>query len=135
MDYVFDQAGVELASSAESVWTLIDEDAVEQAVINLLSNALKYGDGKPVTLRCSGVNGHAQVEVIDHGRGVEREAHDRIFERFHREERAISENVPGAGLGLALVRHIVNAHQGSIAVASEPGHGATFTISLPVRES
>lgn len=135
MRYVFDQADVPLTCASDSVWTMLDPDAVEQAVINLLSNALKYGDATPVAVTCTQVNGHAQVSVSDGGRGLSPEAHHRIFERFYREESAIEQNVPGAGLGLALVRHIAEAHEGEIAVDSEAGAGARFTLSIPVTEA
>lgn len=106
-----------------------DRDLFAQAVKNLLSNALKYGRGKPVELRLSLEGERVLVSVRDEGIGVSSEARARIFERF---ERAVSSsNYGGLGLGLYLARRIAVAHGGAIALESTPGRGATFTLDLP----
>jgi signal transduction histidine kinase len=135
MEYLFGREGVILSTRTDPVWTVHDPDAVEQTVLNLLSNALKYGGGKPVSLDCGAVNGDVQIAVRDCGDGIDPAARERIFERFHREAEAIRRNIPGAGLGLALVRHIAEAHGGDVSVESTPGEGSTFTVSIPIRES
>jgi signal transduction histidine kinase len=107
-----------------------DRSRLEQVVTNLMSNALKYGAGKPVTLtvRRDG-EGAAQLEVRDGGIGVPEGERERIFERF---ERAVSaRHYGGLGLGLYIVRRIVTAHGGTVAVSDAPGGGARFVVTLP----
>lgn len=108
-----------------------DRMRVEQLVTNLVSNAVKYGAGKPVSVRVEASAEEAVLAVQDHGIGIAPEDVPRIFGRF---ERAVSErNYGGLGLGLYLARQIVDAHGGTIAVESAPGAGATFTVRLPRR--
>ena len=110
-----------------------DRFRIEQVVINLLTNALKYGDGKPilVTVAATADGSAALIKVTDHGIGIEANDHARIFERFHR---AVShKNISGMGLGLYISKQIVNAHDGQITVQSALGQGATFTVELPVK--
>lgn len=134
MQYAFDQEGVELRVEVpeEAIIAQHDHDAIEQAVLNLLTNALKYGGRKPVALTLSH-NGtpECHIQVADQGPGIDPDEHERILERFYRTESAQNQRVAGAGLGLSLVSHIVEAHEGRIAIKSEPGEGSTFTIHLP----
>ena len=106
---------------------------LEQAVSNLLDNAIKYGgSGKwvGVTARRS-VDGGVTIAVSDRGPGIEPRHFDRLFERFYRVDRARSRSIGGTGLGLAIVKHIAQAHGGDVAVESAPGRGATFLLRLP----
>jgi PAS domain S-box-containing protein len=106
-----------------------DRMRLDQVVTNLLSNALKYGPGKPVHLRVETQEGRVTLTVRDEGIGIHPEHLSRIFDKF---ERAVSErNYGGLGLGLYIVRQIVEALGGSITARSSPGEGATFEISLP----
>ncbi|MDY7233017.1 ATP-binding protein [Hyalangium rubrum] len=110
-----------------------DRLRLEQVVTNLLSNALKYGAGKPIHVRVEAVDGHARLTVRDEGIGVEAKLVGRIFEKF---ERAVSDrHYGGLGLGLYITRQIVEALGGTIAVESAPHQGATFTVSLPLLPS
>lgn len=112
---------------------LVDRDAIEQALLNLISNAMKYsGDSREIELRVVRSNGHVVIEVSDHGIGIEPGEQKRIFEKFYRVAGNEDERVPGTGLGLALVSHIIEAHDGHIEVHSEPGRGSTFSIYLPL---
>ncbi|MFY0572115.1 ATP-binding protein [Archangium lansingense] len=106
-----------------------DRLRLEQVVTNLLSNALKYGAGKPVELSVSTEAGHALLLVRDQGIGIESGNLSRIFERF---ERAVSErHYGGLGLGLYITRTIVQALGGTIEARSTPGEGSTFIVTLP----
>ena len=107
-----------------------DRLRVEQVVMNLLSNAFKYGAGQPVTLSVARDGNHAIVEVRDHGPGIPEGDLDRIFKRF---ERATAlNNHGGLGLGLYVSREIAHAHGGSIAARSPREGGACFTVRLPL---
>lgn len=107
-----------------------DRLRLTQILVNLLSNALKYGAGKPVSVSLSSGGGRAMVRVVDQGIGIASQDHERIFGRF---ERAVSSrHYGGLGLGLFISRQIVEAMGGSIEVASSPGKGAAFTITLPL---
>ena len=106
-----------------------DRTRVEQVVSNFLSNAIKYGAGNPVEVTVDIHQDRARIQVRDQGIGIASEDQPRIFERF---ERAVSEhNYAGLGLGLWIVRQIVDALGGTVKVDSEPGAGATFTVELP----
>jgi signal transduction histidine kinase len=108
-----------------------DRLAVEQILDNLLANAIKYGDGKPVTVSIRPEGGHAAVTVADRGIGIREEDRHRIFDRFER----VGEQVRagGFGVGLWLVRQLVTAMAGSIEVSGNPGEGSAFTVMLPVK--
>jgi len=110
-----------------------DGDAIEQAVVNLLDNAMKYsGGGREIELRLRCDGNDAVICVRDRGIGIAPEEQSRIFEKFYRAPLADRRHVPGTGLGLALVDHVVKAHRGRVAVESELGHGSTFSILLPL---
>ena len=123
------RAGCELRVEAqEPVTGIWDRLRVDQVLTNLVSNALKYGPGKPVDVRVFARGDRAFLQVHDQGIGIGAEDHDRIFERF---ERAVSErNYGGFGLGLWIVRRIVEALGGTVTVESAAGSGATFTVEL-----
>jgi signal transduction histidine kinase len=118
---------VEAAPGLVGSW---DRLRVDQVVTNLLANALKYGQGRPVEVRAGADGDRAVLSVRDHGIGIPLDAQQRIFERF---ERAVSgRHYGGFGLGLWIVRRILEEMGGRIRVESEPGVGATFTVDLPV---
>ncbi len=108
-----------------------DRARLEQVATNLLSNALKYGAGKPVVVRVDSDGQRAQLQVRDHGIGVEPAERGRIFERF---ERAVSaRHYGGLGLGLYIVRRIVEAHGGTVSACDVEGEGASFIVELPLQ--
>ena len=106
-----------------------DRMLLEQLVLHLVRNALVYGEGRPVAIDVSQVNGKARIAVRDHGMGIAAEDQERIFERF---ERAVpASQFGGLGLGLYIARAVAHAHGGSIGVESAPGEGSTFLVELP----
>lgn len=105
------------------------EQLEEQVLTNLVGNAIKYGPQKPVVIRVEETATDVRLSVRDEGIGIRPDDLQRIFGRF---ERAVpTQNYGGLGLGLYIARQIVEAHGGSIAVASEVGAGSTFTVTLP----
>jgi signal transduction histidine kinase len=108
-----------------------DGSRLEQVVTNLVANAMKFGAGKPIEVKVSdGPHRDAALVVTDHGIGIAPEHQTRIFDRFQRGA-VSSRHYAGLGLGLYIVRQIVEAHRGTISVGSVPGQGATFTVTLP----
>ena len=107
-----------------------DEFRIEQVINNLLTNALRYGQGKPVAVTVTAADGEARVSVRDQGMGIAPEDQERIFEQFERTDGAAQ--VAGLGLGLYIARQIAQAHGGQLQVHSRAGEGAEFVLSLPL---
>jgi signal transduction histidine kinase len=108
-----------------------DRQRLRQLVDNLIANALKYSEsGESVDVAASERNGSVLVRVRDRGPGIAREHQGLIFEKFGRAN--VRNSKPGTGLGLFIARSFAEAHGGTLAVESEPGNGATFTLTLPV---
>jgi signal transduction histidine kinase len=121
---------LEIVVDAQELVGVWDRVRLESVVRNLVSNAVKFGEDKPIRISVSGDRSVARVAVTDQGIGISPEQQARIFEKF---ERAVSErHYGGFGLGLWVVRQIVEAHGGSIRVASEAGKGSTFVVELPL---
>jgi two-component system, OmpR family, phosphate regulon sensor histidine kinase PhoR len=112
-----------------------DRAALAQAVSNLLGNAWKYtpAEGKNIEVVAAADAKRVTISVADNGDGISRYEQDVIFEKFRRGSSAENRRSPGAGLGLALVRAIVEAHQGKVDVKSDGSHGSRFRITLPRR--
>ncbi len=119
---------------AGEVTALIRKNSVllEQAVINLLDNAIKYSEpGTVIEIRIAESGGEVSVSVSDHGCGIDKEHLPRVWERFYRVDKARSRSLGGTGLGLAIVKHIALAHGGRVSVESAVGRGSTFALHLP----
>ena len=107
-----------------------DAARIEEAVQNLVENALRYSGSLTVELSLEAEGGRARISVVDRGIGIPKEHQARIFERFYRVDKARSREIGGTGLGLAIVKHIAQLHGGEVSVVSDPGVGSTFTISI-----
>jgi signal transduction histidine kinase len=114
--------------AATPVYGTWDRLRVEQVVANLVTNAAKYAPGSRVDVRVEGDAACARLEVRDHGPGIPAAAQERLFQPF---ERARKDEPSGLGLGLFIVRQIVEAHGGSVQLRSEPGQGTSFLVELP----
>ncbi len=122
-----------VSPQATMIAAVVDREVLIGAVLNLLSNAAKYGGAaRPIEVEVTRVGDEARVAVTDHGPGIPAVEQARIFREFYRAPGAYSSGAPGTGLGLALVRRHVEAQGGAVAVVSDEGRGATFTISLPL---
>src|SRR4030095_11935463 len=112
---------------------LADEDAAEQAIENLLANAIKYsGDSKTISIDVRRSKTHVTVRVTEQGIGVPRREQGRIFRKFYRVQRDLGGGQQGCGLGLAIVDRTMRGHNGFVGGASERGHGSTLTLDLPL---
>jgi signal transduction histidine kinase len=109
-----------------------DEAALRRVFQNLVGNAMKYGaDARRIGVRASFTGGSLEVSVTDHGIGIAAADQARIFDPFYRAPEVVAAQIQGAGLGLSLVKRIVEAHAGTVTLQSAPGAGSTFTVSLP----
>lgn len=124
-------AGCEvIVNISENLIGLWDTYRIEQILINLLTNAFKYGSKKPVHIHVLKKNDRAVISVMDFGIGIAKENQERIFYRF---ERAVSaKGITGLGLGLYIVKKILDSHNGAISVESQLASGSKFTIELPL---
>jgi signal transduction histidine kinase len=120
------QISVEAGDVVAGNW---DASRLDQVVTNLLTNALKFGAGKPIAIRVEARDHVARLVVEDHGIGIDPVQQQKIFNRFERA--GSSRHFGGLGLGLYISRRLVEAHHGTISVASQPDAGATFTVELP----
>ncbi len=110
-----------------------DRAAISDALLNLLTNACKYG-GQPsvIQLRVADTVGDKlRITVSDNGKGLPVHEHSRIFEKFYRVDDRLAREQEGSGLGLAIVKHVVRAHGGRVEVESAPGQGSSFSITVP----
>jgi signal transduction histidine kinase len=119
---------LELQENIRGEW---DRFRLEQILTNLFTNAIRYGNKKPITVKTTVENRCAKIYVIDQGIGITKENKEKIFERFERAGMSLNE-VSGLGLGLFITNQIIKAHGGSIRVESEPGKGSTFIVELPL---
>jgi signal transduction histidine kinase len=114
----------------------VDREAIARSLLNLVNNAVKYSAGKKyLGVHLYRRDGNVNLEVEDHGIGIPAKEQHKIFEKFYRVGDPLVHNTKGSGLGLSLVRHIVLAHGGQVAVESAPGRGSKFIIILPVQNS
>ena len=129
------EKGIELRGAAAEVPELaLDRERIAQVLNNLLGNAVRFtpADGT-VSLTLAAAGAWVEVAVEDSGPGIDPEHLPHIFDRFYRVEGSRSRESGGAGLGLAIVRQLVEAHGGTVSVESTPGRGSRFAFRLPLR--
>jgi signal transduction histidine kinase len=135
MEYPLSQQGFSLEVKTENGLpdVNVDKDSIEQALLNLLHNAMKYsGESRNIGLHLQKKDGHAVIQVVDHGIGIDPQEQKKILDKFYRVPSPENERIVGTGLGLALVSHIVEAHSGRLEIDSTLGKGSTFSIFLPL---
>jgi signal transduction histidine kinase/CHASE2 domain-containing sensor protein len=138
LDPLASERGIRLTRHLDSNVTpvLADADLLSRAISNLVSNAVKYSPPQTeVVISARNVANGVAIEVADQGYGIPEDCWNRIFEKFYRVPRVQDVDVPGTGLGLALVREIAELHGGSVAVQSSVGIGSVFTLWLPCSEA
>ena len=130
MNYWFEKEQFDIVTELdENIFIEVDHEKMKQAIGNLLSNAIKYStDTKKVSIRLFQKSNHIFIEVEDRGMGIPEDKLSRIFEEFYRIEQ--KESISGTGLGLTVVKEIIEAHKGKISVTSEIGKGSKFLIML-----
>jgi two-component system phosphate regulon sensor histidine kinase PhoR len=116
----------------DSLEVKINTNLLEQAILNLVDNAIKYSEpaGK-VQIRAYRTNATIVISVRDYGCGISKTHQNRIFERFYVVDKSRSRKLGGTGLGLAIVKHIAEVHSGKVSIESSPGVGSTFFLHLP----
>jgi signal transduction histidine kinase len=131
---LMERSGIELELAVEPLPepVYVDPEAWEKIVLNLLSNAFKFTLRGRVRLSLAAVDGMAELRVADTGTGVPQEELPHLFERFHRVRNEQARTYEGTGIGLALVRELIEVHGGTVGVESTLGEGTTFTIRLPL---
>jgi PAS domain S-box-containing protein len=132
---IADEKGIALRMSLEATPSMLgDRSRLAQVLDNLVSNGLKFTtEGGSVDVRMSSQAGDVVIEVVDTGMGIAPEERELLFERFFRSSEATDRAIPGTGLGLTIVKAIVERHEGSIEVESVEGEGTTMRVRLPVR--
>ena len=126
------QKHLRLAVSGDGARVHGDAMRIQQAIANLLDNAIKYGgEGTSIDVDVASGPDGGVIRITDHGEGIPPEERDRIFRRFYRIDKSRSQEIAGSGLGLAITKHLILQHRGNIEVESEPGRGATFIVTLP----
>lgn len=120
---------------SDEIGTVADRDKLIQVVNNLLSNAIKFTPtGGTITLAASRQGDDIELYVEDTGKGIPAEFHERVFEKFQQVDTSSTREVKGSGLGLPIVRSIVEAHGGTVTLTSEPGKGSRFTVTVPAAD-
>ena len=123
---------LQLRFPPDAVFLTVDRDAVKQMLINLIDNAMKYSpEDKEIEIEVLARPGEVEIQVRDRGIGIRPEQRDRIFDKFYRSPEAALVNPKGVGLGLKIVKHIMDAHRGEVCVESRPDRGSTFRLIFP----
>tara|TARA_B100000945_G_scaffold307630_1_gene296315 strand:- start:531 stop:1919 length:1389 start_codon:yes stop_codon:yes gene_type:complete len=132
-EYISSKKNIKLELSCnEDISFMVNEDLIEDAVVNLINNAVQYSNSNTTIKISSNISANElMIYVKDFGIGIKKNEIENIFKRFYCVDKSHSKMTGGTGLGLSIVKHIVNAHKGQIDVESQLGEGSTFTISIP----
>ena len=136
MEYQFkmEKFTVNTSFSEDEKIILGDKDAITEALINLLSNSIKYSsDNKTITVSTFSENNHYCITVEDKGIGIKETELKNIFIPYFRSKEESTQRHAGAGLGLAIIKHTMNAHKGKIEIKSRLGEGSSFTLLFPIK--
>lgn len=136
--YHLENSGFEILflPSDEKLDAKIDSEAVSEALINLIDNSVKYSSGiKKIKLKTGRTDNSVYIEVEDSGLGISKEEQNKIFDKFYRSSTGNIHNTKGTGLGLTLVKYIIDAHKGEIKLSSELGKGSRFSLYFPVNNN
>ena len=126
---------VELDLPADPIYIQGDEDSLDRALTNLISNSIKYSTkNKYLSIKMSISKSQAVIKIEDHGLGIHPDDQKNIFSIFYRSKGDHIQSISGAGLGLAIVDHVIKAHEGKIELNSTPGKGSSFILRLPIME-
>lgn len=113
---------------------IADTESISEALLNIIDNAVKFSDQKKsIAISTGTADGMVYADVQDQGIGIDPQHQKRIFEKFYRVSSGLVHSTKGSGLGLSLVKHIMDAHRGTVTVKSEPGKGSTFRLSFPIQ--
>ena len=124
---------IELDAALDEVNITADEDLLSQVWNNLIHNSIKFTpEGGKVSVSLERADGQVTFKIKDSGIGIAEEDQARIFERFYKADKSRTRSKEGSGLGLSIAQKIIEMHQGTIGVESQPGAGATFIVSLPI---
>jgi len=135
-DHIHDHIEINKHFEPDIPSVAIDRDALSQCIFNLLDNAIKFSpDSKSVDLDLKKEYGSVLIRVKDRGIGIQKDNLDHIFDKFFQATSPVQQSVKGTGLGLALVKHVIEAHKGRIQLESSPGQGSVFTLFLPIVNS
>ncbi|NEQ82373.1 MAG: HAMP domain-containing histidine kinase, partial [Moorea sp. SIO2I5] len=125
---------IKVESNKPGIWVKADINRLKQVLLNLIDNAVKYSSvDKPVTVKLTQVDGRGRIEVCDRGIGIPLKQQARIFDRFYRVDETRTRSTGGAGLGLSIVRTLVEGMGGSVKVRSQLNQGSIFTVCLPLQ--
>lgn len=123
---------IDYTVSPEKTLVNVNNYLIEQAILNVIDNAIKYcPEGSIIKIKLTSDKNFLKIDIVDNGPGISLEHQERIFERFYSVDKARSRKLGGTGLGLSLVKHIINVHQGTIELESTEGQGCKFIITLP----
>ena len=127
---------MELSIQEQSVFVMGDRDAIDRILCNLLSNAIRYGsDGNYIGIFLREEDDHVCIDVVDKGRGIEKQFAASVFERLYTMEDSRSRSIQGNGLGLTIARNLANQMGGDVTLVSEPGVRTVFTVQLKRKEN
>ena len=125
---------LDLVLSEKSCLINVDREAISECLINIIDNAVKYsGDKKEIQIKSVFNEERCIISVTDYGLGIKEEEQKKIFEKFYRVSSGLVHNTKGTGMGLSIVKQVIEAHSGEIEVKSKVGNGSTFTLSFPTQ--